>query len=164
VRAKLERLLRDLGRIIGGSVAFLTYLLTRDRVEVALGQLSAESTVAVRGRPNRYLVTIASVANEPRDVTLVIDIYALDSPAQPGGQYAYFSRRLTARPRGSTRVDIQYDWRTAAGFLVEATSYPPDDLRRGTLDRPARHAVNAVLLDPGGKRLERLTVYQELAP
>ena len=81
--ARLRRLLNDLRRIAQGFVGFLEYLLSRDLVEIGLGQLSAESAVAVRGRQNRYLVTISNARIEPRDVTLVIDIYAVDSPTIP---------------------------------------------------------------------------------
>ena len=161
---KGARLLHDLRRIVEDSAAFLKYLLTRDLVEIGLGQLSAESTVAVRGGPNRYLVTIASVASEPRDVTLAIDIYAADSPTHPGGHYAHFSKRLKAQPRASTHVEVQYDWRTGAGFLVNDMPSPPDDLWRGTLDRSANYSLNAILLDTSGNRLELLTVYQHLTP
>ena len=161
---RLARLLHDVRRIGEDSAAFLTYLLTRDHVEIGLGQLSAESTVAVRGGSNRYLVTVASVASEPRDVTLAIDIYAADSPTHPAGHYAHFSKRLNARPRGSTPVEVRYDWRAGAGFLVNDILSPPDDLWRGTLDRAANYALNAILLDPSGTRLELLTVYQHLTP
>jgi hypothetical protein len=162
--ARLRRLLNDLQRIAQGSVGFLKYLLSRDLVEIGLGQLSAESTVAVRGRQSRYLVTISNARTEPRDVTLAIDIYAIDSPTHPGGHYAHFSKRLTAQPRASTQVDIRYDWLTRASFLVGDMPSPPDDLWRGTLDRSAHYSVNAILLDPDGNRVELLTVYQDLTP
>jgi len=164
VTAKLRQLLSDLERIVEGFAAFLKYLLSRDVVEIGLGQLSAESTVAVPGRQNRYLVTISNARTEPRDVTLAIDIYAIDSPTNPGGHYAHFSKRLKAQPRASTQVEVEYDWFTTAGFLVDDMPSPPDDLRRGTLDRSAHYSVNAILLDPSGNRLELLTVYQELTP
>ena len=73
--ARLRRLLNDLRRIAQGFVGFLEYLLSRDLVEIGLGQLSAESAVAVRGRQNRYLVTISNARIEPRDVTLgIVDL------------------------------------------------------------------------------------------
>ncbi len=162
--ARLRHLLSDLERIVQGFGAFLKYLLSRNLVEIGLGQLSAESTVAVRGRQNRYLVTISNARIEPRDVMLAIDIYATDSPTHPGGHYAHFSKRLKAQPRASTRVAVEYDWLSTVCFLVDDMPSPPDDLWRGTLDRSAHYAVNAILLDPGGTRLELLTVYQELTP
>jgi hypothetical protein len=164
VMARLKQLLRDLRRIVGGFAAFLKYLVTRDRVEIGLGQLSAESSVATRGVPNRYFVTIASARGEPMDVTLAIDIHAVDSPTRGDGHYAYFARRLKARPHASTFVEARYDWLTGADFLLGGTPSAPDDFWRGTLDRFARYSVNAVLLDPHGDPLEVLTVYQELAP
>ncbi|PYO58543.1 MAG: hypothetical protein DMD83_03485 [Candidatus Rokuibacteriota bacterium] len=162
--ARLRRLLNDLRRIAQGFVGFLEYLLSRDLVEIGLGQLSAESAVAVRGRQNRYLVTISNARTEPRDVTLAIDIYAIDSPTHPGGHYAHFAKRLKAQPRASAQVEIRYDWLTRASFLVGDMPSRPDDLWRGTIERSARYSVNAILLDPDGNRLELLTVYQELTP
>jgi hypothetical protein len=164
VIARLGQLLRDLRRIAGGFALFLEYLVTTERVEIGLGQFSAESSVAARGIPNQYLVTISSARSEPMDVTLVIDIYAVDSPPRTDGHYAYFAKRLKARPRASTLVEARYDWLARAGFLLDGTPLAPDDFWRGTLDRSARYSVNAFLLDPHGDRLEVLTVYQELAP
>jgi hypothetical protein len=161
---RLRRLLSDIRRTAAGAIAFLRHLLTGTTVEIGLGQLSAESTVAVRGRQNRYLVTISNARPEPRDVTLAIDIYAVDPPAHPAGHYAHFSKRLMARPLASTPVEVQYDWQTDAGFVVGKRRSPADDLWRGALDRSTHYSVNALLLDPSGNRLELLTVYQELAP
>lgn len=161
---RLRRLLSDIRRTVAGVIAFLRHLLTGTTIEVGLGQLSAESTVAVRGRQNRYRVTISNARREPRDVTLAIDIYAVDPPVHPAGHYAHFSKRLKARPLASTPVEIQYDWLTDAGFVVSEMRSQADDLWRGTLDRSTHYSVNALLLDPSGNRLELLTVYQELTP
>lgn len=162
--AKLRQVLNDLRRIVKGSVVFVEYLLSSELVEIGLGQLSAGSAVALRGRQNRYLVTICNARIEPQDVTLAIDICAVDSPTHPGGHYAHFSKRLKVQPRVSTQVEVQYDWLTKAGFVVDDMPSPPDDFWRGTLDRSAHYSVNAILLDPSGNRLELLTVYQELTP
>jgi hypothetical protein len=158
----LRQLSRDLGRIARGCAVLLRYLLTTDRLEIGLGEFSAESPVATRGRPNRYFVTISSVGSEPREVTLAIDIYTIDSPVHPGGHYAHFSKRMKVRPGCLTPVEVRYDWGTEAGFLIDGTPSGPDDLWKGTLDRITRYSVNAVLRDPRGTCLECLTVYQEL--
>src|SRR5215472_8715789 len=99
--AKLRRALSDLPRIIEGVVTFVECLCTRDPGEVGLGQLSAGSTLAVRGQPNRYAVTISNGRIEPLDVTLVLDIYAVDSPGHPVGHYAYFAKLLKTPSRAS---------------------------------------------------------------
>jgi hypothetical protein len=161
---RLRPLLSDIRRTGAGVIECLRHLLTGTIVEIGLGQLSAESSVAVRGRQNRYLVTISNARAEPCDLTLAIDIYAVDPPAHPTGHYAHFSKRLKARPLASTPVEVQYDWLTDAGFVVSDMRSPADDLWRGALDRPTRYSVSAVLLDPSGNRLELLTVYQELTP
>lgn len=160
--SRLRRQLHDLRLVVEGCAAFIKYLLTRDRVEIGLAQFSAESTVAIRERQNRYQITIASTWAEPQDVTLAIDIYMVESPTHPDGHYAYFAKHVKARARASTRVEVMYDWHGAVNFLVDDRRSPPDDFWRGTLDRSTRYAVNAVLSDPSGKRLELLTVYQEL--
>lgn len=164
VRVKVRRLLNDLRQILAGARALLGHLVTRDPVEVALGTLSAESTIAVPGRPSRYVVTVASAGSVPRDLTLTLDIYLADSPSHPDGHYAYFSKHMTARPRGSTRVEVHYDWRAKVDFLVENTPFPADGLWKGNLDRPARYSVSALLYDPRGNRLDFVTVYQDLRP
>src|SRR5436309_6579100 len=162
VMARLRRVLSDLRRIVGGFVTFVECLCTRDPVEVGLDQLSAGSTVAVRGQQNRYVVTISNARIDPRDVTLVIDIYPVDSPSHPAGHYAYFSKRLKAPSRASRTVEVQYDWLTRASFVVDEMASAPDDFWKGTFDRFAHYSVNAVLLDPHGNRLDLVTVYQEL--
>jgi hypothetical protein len=164
VMAKLRRALSDLRRIAGGSITFVECLCTRDLVEVGLGQLSAGSTLAVRRQQNRYAVTISNARVDPLEVTLVIDIYAVDSPGHPVGHYAYFSKRLKAPAHASTEVAVQYDWLTRASFVVDEKASAPDDFWRGTLDLSARYSVNAVLLDPRRNRLDLVTVYQELMP
>jgi hypothetical protein len=160
--SRLRRQLHDLRRVAAGPAAFVRYLVTRDPVDMGLAQLSAESTVATRGRQNRYLMTIASTRAEPQEVTLAIDIYTADSPTHPEGHYAYLVKHLKARPRASTKVEVTYDWHRQVDFLIDDRQSPPDDFWRGTLDRSTRYAVNAVLSDPSGIRLEVLTVYQEL--
>ena len=62
---RLRRLLSDIRRTVAGAIALLRHLLMGTTVEIGLGQLSAESTVAVRGRQNRYLVTISNARPEP---------------------------------------------------------------------------------------------------
>ena len=157
-----RQLLNDARRVVDGSAALLKYLFTSDPVDLGLAQLSAESTAAVRGGRNRYDVTIASARSEPSDVTLCIDIYALDPSTADDGHYAYLCKRVTVPARASTHVEVHYDWLTTAGFRVNNVPARPDDLWRGTLDRPARYAVHAVLLDPSGNRLDLVTVYQRL--
>lgn len=159
---KVRRLLHDLRRMLAGIATFVHELGSGETATVGLGQFSAESSAAVRGGQNRYRVTVSSVAAEPRDVTLVIDIYAAESPNP--GHYAHFSKRLRARPRVSMPVEVDYDWATAARFVVSGLPLAPDDFWRGTLDRSSAYAVHALLLDGTGKRRELLTVYQQLMP
>ncbi|PYM19949.1 MAG: hypothetical protein DMD81_02790 [Candidatus Rokuibacteriota bacterium] len=159
---RLRPLLHDLRRIAEGCVAFLEYLLTKDRVEIGLGQWSAETPVARQGDPNRYGVTISNLRGDRADVTVAIDIYAVDDPVHPGGHYAHFGKRLSVRPRASVHARIEYDWRTRARFIVGDTAWPPDHFWRGTLDRLGTYSIHAVLLDARGTRLESLGVYQEL--
>ena len=150
----------DFRRITEDSVALFRYLLTRDAVDLGLGQLSAASGVAVRGQANRYAVNIASTRSKPVNVTLNVDIGAING--LPDGQSAHFSKRLTALPGASTRVEIEYDWNTKAVFFVRDTPFPPDEIAAATLDVSARYAVTVTLVDSRGHRLDRLTVYQEL--
>jgi hypothetical protein len=162
---RLAHLLSDLRQIVGGFVAWLRYLVTADPVTLGLGQLSAESAVALRGRPNRYVVTITNASAEPEEVALTMDIYPLESPAHPDRHYAFFFRRLKARAQASTRIEIEYDWGSKASFVVDDDAPSlPDDLWRGSLDQATQYALSAVLLDRDGRRLELITIYQRLAP
>jgi hypothetical protein len=158
-----RRLLEDGRRVAAGSAALVRCLLTRERVDLALGQFSTESTLAATGHPSRYLVLVANAGSTPRDVTLRIEIRRAGAPPMPDDFYACFSTHLKAAARASTPVALLYDWLVGAEFLAGDIPSPPDDFRRGTIAGSGRYAVSAALLDPAGAVLERLTVYQELA-
>jgi hypothetical protein len=162
-QANVRHLLRDLRRVVGGLAALFRYRFAGEVVDLGLGQLSGAG-VAVAGRPNRYLVTIASTRTEPEDVTLIVDIYVADAPTHPDGHYAHFGKRLRAKPRTATQVEFEYDWRARASFVVDGVRYAADHLWRGTLDRKTRYSVSTVLQDALGTRVEVLTVFQELEP
>lgn len=161
VRAR--RLLGDGRRVAAGSAALARCLLTRERVDLALGQFSADSTLAATGHPSCYLVSVANAGSAPLDVTLRIEIRGAGAPPLPDDHYACFWTHLTAAARTSTPVAVHYDWLVDAEFLVGDAPSRPDDFRRGTLAGSGRYAVSACLLDPAGDVLERLTVFQELA-
>jgi hypothetical protein len=165
---KVWRILRqvpaDIKRVIRDARLFLRALRTHDTVDLALGSLAAESALAQRGRTNRYAVTISSVRRDPQDVTLTVDIYAADPGALPAGHHAYFAKRLRARPMASTRVEVEYDWETTAGFSVDSAAASPDEFWRGPFDSPTHYSVCAILRDSRGSVVDRLTVYQELVP
>jgi hypothetical protein len=161
---RLGHLLSDLRKIAEGTVAWLRYASTEDSVTIGLGLLSAESPVAVRGRPNRYVVTVNNATTEGREVTLSLDIYPVEAPSHPDRHYVFFLKRLKAQARACTRVEVDYDWKTEATFVVDDTPSLPDNLWRGSLDQPTQYIVSAVLFDGDGQRLELITIYQRLAP
>jgi hypothetical protein len=133
----------DARRVVGGSALLVRHLLTRDRVDVGLAQLSARAPTVARGSRNRYDVTVANARPQAITVTLHLEIRAADaSPVE--GRDAGPSRRLDVPPRASTDVEMEYDWLA--------------------VDRPGPYAVSAVLLDAQGRRLDAVTVYQRLAP
>ena len=156
--------LADAGRVAAGSAAMVKHLLTSDRADVGLGQVSAASATVARGRASRYDVTIASARSEQTDVTLRIDIRAADVGARADGRYTSFARRLAVEPRASTDVVVEYDWLESAGFRIGGVSLPADDRWKGTRDRPGPYAVSAILFDGDGRRLDSVTVYQRLMP
>jgi hypothetical protein len=53
----------DLKRTIGAASAVVRYLTMRERIEVAIGGVSAEASVAVIGQPSRYVVRIVNVGD-----------------------------------------------------------------------------------------------------
>ncbi len=154
---------QDLRRMIRGTAAFFQYLLSKENIDVGLGLFSAESNLVVRGQQSRYVVRIANMSKEAYDVKLVIDISATEAPEHPEGHYGYFSKRLTAKPRASTPVEVHYDWLAAASFMIDGVPSPPDEFWKGEAGSPQLYSVNAILFDPNGNRLDTLTIYQELA-
>jgi hypothetical protein len=154
---------RDLARIAAGTSAFVGQLLSRDRVEVALGLLAARSRVARRGLPNVYIVRIANLAGEPRAVTLRVEIVSAAGRTRPGGHRASLAKALRVRPRAATEVEIRYDWLGSASAVVDGIRLSPDAFEQGGANAPGLYSVSAVLLDARGQQPDRLTIYQELA-
>lgn len=154
---------RDLRRIVRGAAAFFRHLVSQDRIDIALGLFAAEARVARRGISNRYAVRIATVGEETRYVTLLIDISSMSALRHQDGHYGYCKKSLKVPPRTSTVVQIHYDWLHSAYFLIDGLSSPSDSLWRGEVGSPQLYSVSAVLCDPQGGQLDKLTIFQELA-
>jgi hypothetical protein len=153
---------RDLFRIVRGIYAVFRYMWSKEDCQVGFGLLSAASHVARKGQSSRYVARIANAGREPLDVTLTVDIRAGTSPEPFTGHYASFTKRLTVQSRSVRTVAIEYDWMTHAVFHVDGDVLTPDSFWRGRGGMPQLYLVAASLSDPEGKRLEQLTVYQEL--
>src|SRR6266540_396565 len=161
VLMKLRLIGRDLRRVVRGSDAFLRYLRAKEDIEVGLGLFAAASNSAVIGQPNRYEVRVANASQDTQDVTLGVDIYAVDVPRHPEGHYGFFTKHLTVKSGTSSTIAIQYDWLTTICVLIDDVSSPPDFIWRGEAHRPQLYSVTAALFDTQQTQLDGLTIYQE---
>jgi hypothetical protein len=135
---------------------------SKEDCQVSFGLLSAASHVARKGQSSRYVARIANAGRDPLDVTLTVDVWAGKSPEPFTGHYASFTKRLTVQSRSARTVTIEYDWMTHAVFHADGHVLTPDSFWRGTGGTPQFYSVVALLSDPEGKRLDQLTVYQEV--
>lgn len=153
---------RELRDLASGSRAFVRWLREPDPAEVGLALFTADAPVANRGTPSRYTARIASLAERPRPVKLLLDFYALNPRPGTDGHYAYFSRTLRVPARAATTVEIRYDWERKARFAWDDVSSAADQMWRGAEGLPRVYAVYALVLDPAGVELDRLMIAQEL--
>jgi hypothetical protein len=153
---------RDLGKTIRGLIALLQFLFAGDDLDVGLGLLSAGSLLARRGQANEYVVRITNTAYQPREVTLTMEIVVAHVSEPTAGPYTFFAKSLILPPRISSEMTIGYDWMNHAWFHVDGALSPPDDFSRGESDAPHLYALTVFLSNRLGKRLDGLTVYQEL--
>jgi hypothetical protein len=158
----LRQIGQDLRRVTHGLKALGRYLTSEDHCEAGLGLLSAVSNIVRQGQVSPYTVRIANAGRQPLDCRLTLHIAAATTVEPPLGLYAHLTKSLTIMPRSIQVIAIEYDWQDRAWFRIDDVCSPPDDFRRGGLDRPQLYAVTAVLEDQQGSRLDGLTVYQEL--
>jgi hypothetical protein len=154
---------RDLQRIVEAGRTCWRYLRSPECVDLGLGMFSAASPRAAAGQPQRYQVRIANASEERRAVTLSVDIYAVDRSQHPERHYACFTRRLTVDPRTACPVDVEYDWRTTARFVIGAAISPPDAFWRGEVQPPQLCLVQAIVYGDDGRELDKLIIYQEVS-
>ncbi len=162
VNTALRHVGGDLSRVIRGTVAFFRYLCGREEDDVGLGLFSAGSSLARRGKPSEYVVRVANAARQPREVTLAIAIAAAYVEGPAAGDCARFTRPLLLQPRASQALTIRFTWVDGAWLHIDGASSPPDDSCRGKLAMPQLYALSAFLADGQGRRLDGLTIYQEL--
>jgi hypothetical protein len=153
---------RDLRKTLRGLVAFFQYLSVGDDLDVGLGWLSARSLLARRGQASEYVVRMANTTRQPQEVTLIIEIVAADVSRSVAGLYTLFAKSLILPPRISWEMTIGYDWIDHAWFQVDGMLSPPEDFSRGESDAPHLYALTVFMSNRLGKRLDGLTVYQEL--
>jgi hypothetical protein len=153
---------RDLLRIVHGITTFFRCVWSKEDCQVGLGLFAAATNVARKGESSQYVARLANAGRDPLDVTLTIDIWAGEVPELSTGHYASFTKRLTAQPRIAGTITIEYDWMEHASFHTDGRASPSDHFWRGTVGTPQLYTVTALLSDSEGRRLDGLTVYQEL--
>lgn len=151
----------DLKRTIGAASAVVRYLTMRERIEVAIGGVSAEASVAVIGQPSRYVVRIVNVGDTPWKGQVVIDIAAAEGSAPPDGRYAFFAKHLTMAPYSATMLEVHYDWHTQVTIDIDGQASLPDEFQQGRALRPVQlWAVHTRLVNVRGDLVDELTIYQ----
>jgi hypothetical protein len=154
---------RDMMRIIRGASAFVQYLMTREYIDVGLGYLGSDASVAVRGQPSRYIIRVANVRDKVWRGMVVIDIISAEGSNPRQERYASFATQLTVEPRSATAIEIQYDWLAQVAFVIDGSVSSPDEFCQGRVTQLAqRWAVHAVLMDMRRERLDQLTIYQRM--
>jgi hypothetical protein len=154
---------RDVVRTIRGAAMFFQYLMTREHIDVGLGWLGADASVAVLGQSSRYVIRVANVGDKVWRGMVVIDITSAEGSNAPQERYASFAKQLTVGPCSSTALEIQYDWLAQVAFVIDGSVSSPDEFCQGRVTKLAqRWAVHAVLMDMRRERLDQLTIYQRM--
>jgi hypothetical protein len=153
---------QDILNVIRGLNAFARYLRAMTDCQVGLSLLSAASSAVREGQSNRYVVRIANAGRQLLVCRLALEISALTAGRPPAPRCAQLIKSLTLAPRAGATVAIDYDWADQACCCIDGTCSSPDALWRDSLDRPQLYAVTALLYDLDERRLDALTVYQEL--
>jgi hypothetical protein len=153
---------RDLCRCVRGIVAFRRYLRSPDTVDIALGMFEAASSAVMVGRPCRYIVRIANVGEKVQDVQLIVEISS-SSPAHSAATPCMrFATHCSIPANRATEIVFHYDWRSAVAVMVDNVASRTDTCWAGEFKTQQPYVVSAILADHTGKRLDRLTIYQEL--
>ena len=161
-QSKLRLIGQDLRRVVRATETFFRYLRAKEDIELSLGLFAAAAHSAIPGQLNQYRVRIANAGHDHRDVTLGIDICAVNAPRHSDGHYGSFSKYLGIAPRTASTITIQFDWLTEVRLLIDGISARPDSLWRGDVSLPQLYSVSAALFDTQGNLLNMLTIYQEL--
>lgn len=159
----LRRLWYDVRSVARAGRTLWRLARSRERVDVGLGSFSAAAPRVTPGQPQRYAISIASARGQTCDLDVRFDVYASDSPRRQEGHYASVTKRVAVDPRSLCRIEVHYDWLTTARLVVDGEACAPDASWRGTVRLAPRCSVQAAIYDEGGRELDRLTVYQEVA-
>lgn len=130
--------------------------------DAGIGTFAAASRMAGEQRENRYSIALACSAARARDVSLVIDVHAVDRAGTASRHVAYAVKRLRLAPCRPVHVDICFRWREAAAFRLQEVWQPADELWVGEPAPPGFVSVAAELRDTAGRALDHTVVYQEV--
>jgi len=157
-------LYEDARRVARGVRDLVSYLTSKEHVDLGFGYFSAESPVVVRGTRHRYVARLVSARPSAAAVTLRIEVFSGPVPIDGQNQYAEFARRLLVQGRGTLAITVEYDWLDQATFILGRTHLPPDNFYRRSPDHDPSNmfAVRALLLNGHGRPLDMLTIYQAM--
>jgi hypothetical protein len=153
---------RDLCRIGQGIVTLWRHLRSRETIDLALGGFQATSSVVVLGQPCRYVMRIANVSGNTREVKLTLEIRPMIPPDAATEPSSGFAKHYRVMPRHGIEVEFHYDWSTTGVFMADMLASPPDERWVGEIKTNERYIVSARLCDHSGKQLDRLDIHQEL--
>jgi hypothetical protein len=152
----------DILRMVRGTAAFCQYLRTPEDIQLGLGLFSANTSTVELGRPSQYRMRIANVSRDTQTVKVSIEIYAMNTLQGSEEHCGYMTKTLTLQPRTSATLQVQYDWLAQACFVLNGTPSLPDEFWNKSVPPPQLRSMHALLLDPEGNCLDRLTIYQEV--
>ncbi len=130
--------------------------------DAGIGTFAAASRTAGEHRGNRYSIALACAAAHAREVTLVLDVSAVDRAGATSSHVGYAVKRLRLSPGGPLHVDICFRWREAATFRFDGVWQPADELWVGEPATRGFVSVAADLRDATGRVLDRTVIYQEV--
>jgi hypothetical protein len=159
---RLQQFGGDLRRIIRGAAAFYRHLRVPERIQLGLGQFSADSSIVALGQPSRYYTRVANVSGETRHVTVCLDFYTMNALINREEHCGHVAKKLTIPSHTVTALEVQYDWRALVSLYLDGRPAPPDEFWHKSVHPPQGGLVRALLLDPEAHCLEQLTISQEV--
>jgi hypothetical protein len=140
----------------------LRHALERDDAETAITSLETDGTEAQAGRPVLYRAVLAHRGLAARWVALSFEIHAV-ADRSPAGRHASLSTPVRIPGRGSSTVELRYDWREQALLSVDGIVLDEPALRRGPHTAPGAYLVTVVMTTPDGVSIEHQTVRHRFA-
>lgn len=126
------------------------------RNNLCFAYFSAESQIAKLGGNNRYNLKITN--DSPKEETALIKIQTESN----GAAYSYFTKLLSLQPFSSQEISIDYDWANKIIFYIDGNLIPPDELYKRNFSPLGFYALNTLLFDSKGNKIDTLNIFQKV--